>query len=758
LSFGSSPLTTVSDGGARRRGRLRPALAGAAMVVVAVLTSGCLPPLLDPPTSGLSYGKGPLDAIRSAADTTVGAGSACGLTETELAAMVMVPTFFEAGGPVPSPMALSRWDNVAVWSLNANLFAFGQTSGPYVSAFFSPGIGLWQFDSAGGWDLTAADSIDAVTSANTATSTIAYRFCTAPPSVLTGVTDPAEIARKRRRYAWGPWFGCSTGNQCEDRYRALVTNGSINSAQDLGVDRYGGMQQRTCNVAGLGAGLTCWYVDPANAQGSTGWRGGTYDPARPNWVTPLPKPFYVVRANGREYRIWIRADTGFDIGITASRPVTSNARTSLQWENKAMLCDTTAGRGECASDPFGSFDVVSQSGPNRVRVAGWAFDPDTAAPIAVHVYVGTVGTAIAANVARSDVDAVIPGAGPNHGFDAVVPGPQGPQQVCAYAINAAAGSNALLGCRTITVTGPPVGSLDVVSARPGKIAIAGWTAVPGAPDAPAVLSVDGVVVAEVTRTIARADVARVHPWAGPTTGFSVEVAAAGGPRRVCLTSGGAALDAVTCRTVTLPSGSPIGALESVTVGPGSVTVLGWVVDPDLAGPIDAHVWIGPLGVAVRADRPRTEVAYYFPAYGPDHGYLATIPVDAGPRQVCVFGFNQGLGSNQLLGCRNVVVPGGSPIGALDAVTRVGGSVVVSGWAIDPDTAASIAVHVYVGSVGTAIAADQRRPDVAAAFPGYGELHGFTATLPAAAGAVNVCVYAIETKGAGSHQLLGCRTV
>ncbi len=54
-----------------------------------------------------------------------------------------------------------------------------------------------------------------------------------------------------------------------------------------------------------------------------------------------------------------------------------------------------------------------------------------------------------------------------------------------------------------------------------------------------------------------------------------------------------------------------------------------------------------------------------------------------------------------------------------------GTVSVSGWAIDPDTAAPISVHVYVGSVGEAIIADGVREDVGAAFPGYGAQHGFT---------------------------------
>ena len=154
------------------------------------------------------------------------------------------------------------------------------------------------------------------------------------------------------------------------------------------------MEQRTCDVAGLGAGLICWYVDPARAQGSTGWRSGTYNPSNPNSYTPLPKPFYVLEANGREYRYWLPADTGFDIGITGHKPVTDNARTSLTWQRSAPLCDRTQGRGECGpvarvattpwgprtAEPFGALDSVTSNPDGSARVTGWALDPDTNDP------------------------------------------------------------------------------------------------------------------------------------------------------------------------------------------------------------------------------------------------------------------------------------------------------------------------------------------------------------------------------------------
>lgn len=752
----SDPVTeSATPRVARRRRLVRGPLLALVAVGIALLTAGCLPPLLDPPTSGLSYGKGPLDAIRDAADRTTSTGpySNCGLSSTELAAMMMVPTYFEAGGPSPSPMTLSRWDNVRAWSLNANLFAFGRTdaASPYLNAFFSPGIGMWQFDSAGGWDLTAADAIDSVTAANTAAATIAYRWCFAPSS---RTVSP----QARRQYAWGPWFGCTSGTQCEDRFQALVTNGSLNTGQDLSVGRYGGMEQRTCTVAGLGTGLTCWYVDPSRSQGAGGWKAGTYDPARPDFVTPLPKPFYVVRANDREYRFWLRADTGYDIGITGSHPVTTNARTSMTWEARADLCDTTAFRGECGGfAPVGVVDAVT-GGTNSVRVAGWAFDRDTSGPIPVHVYVGAVGTAISTGGSRPDVAAVFPGVAGTTGYDAVVPSGIGPQRVCVYAIDVGGGpGNVLLGCRDVVVTGTPQGSLDVVTGRPGTIEVGGWSFLPGDPSSVAIVSVDGEVRGTFARTVARPDVVRAVVGADAASGFSGTVAASAGRRTVCLTTGTAPLGRLGCRVVDLPGGSPVGVIDSLTGVPGGVVVSGWAIDPDVASPIAVHVYVDGVGSAVVADRSRPDLTVVFPAYGDAHGFSARLTSRGGRVTVCAYGINVGLGAHSSLGCRTVDVPTGSPIGVLDQVVRSGSTVSGSGWAIDPDTAAPVPVHVYVGPVGTAITANVDRPDIDAAFPAYGPTHGFSFSLPSS-GPTSVCAYAIDIAGTGGNRLLGCRTV
>ena len=50
------------------------------------------------------------------------------------------------------------------------------------------------------------------------------------------------------------------------------------------------------------------------------------------------------------------------------------------------------------------------------------------------------------------------------------------------------------------------------------------------------------------------------------------------------------------------------------------------------------------------------------------------------------------GNNPLVGCKFVNT---NPFGNLDGVTRQSNGVRVNGWALDPDVATSIPVHVYV---------------------------------------------------------------
>lgn len=105
-------------------------------------------------------------------------------------------------------------------------------------------------------------------------------------------------------------------------------------------------------------------------------------------------------------------------------------------------------------------------------------------------------------------------------------------------------------------------------------------------------------------------------------------------------------------------------------------------------------------------------------------------------------------------------PEGSQDLAAHQVTVNGSTIYVAGWAWDQDVPTTpIDVHIYVGSSGIAVRADGYRPDVAAARPGAGPNHGYTASINVSVGTHQVCSYGINALGtAGDNALLGCTTV
>jgi hypothetical protein len=105
------------------------------------------------------------------------------------------------------------------------------------------------------------------------------------------------------------------------------------------------------------------------------------------------------------------------------------------------------------NNPVGNLEL-SQAAPSTIRLAGWGLDRSLAGPAAVHVYVdGAWAGSISANTTRTDVGAIFPASGNNHGFDGTVPfTTAGTHQVCAWVVgDSLGGANYGLGCRTAVV-------------------------------------------------------------------------------------------------------------------------------------------------------------------------------------------------------------------------------------------------------------------------------------------------------------------
>lgn len=483
----------------------------------------------------------------------------------------------------------------------------------------------------------------------------------------------------------------------------------------------------------------------------------------------------VIRLDG--FTLACEGSAGYDTsGYTATfpkgcigGPASFSWSVDFQYETDSGLSSDTAPdsgpTGPVLGDrrPVGAVDTAVRS-PGMVEIGGWAADPDTpTTPLQVHLYLdATFVTAVTADASRPDVGAAFPAFGANHGYSAAVPVTTGgTHRACAYGIGNEAGGNALLGCRTVPTS--PFGAFDSVQRVPGGLQLSGWAIDPDVADPIDVhVYLDGGFVTGLTANGERADVGAAHPGYGTAHGFSGTIpVTSGGAHVVCVyaINGGPGSNAfLRCRLVVVGV-NPFGRVDAARRAPGGIRVTGWAFDADATGAITVHAYVdGAFATSFSANVGRADVGAAFPGYGDNHGFDAVVPITApGRHVVCLYGINVGPGGNSPVRC-HVLAVRTSPFGHLDSVAASG---TITGWAIDPDVADPITVHVYMdGRFATSATADQPRPDVGAAFPGYGDDHGLSAPLPPfpLGRPVVVCAYAINAGAASPNTLLGCRTV
>ena len=465
-------------------------------------------------------------------------------------------------------------------------------------------------------------------------------------------------------------------------------------------------------------------------------------------------------------RLYGKARSGFSgtFATAAGRQdVCVYAINSPAGANPLIGCSTVTVTNQA---PRGSLDVVT-AGSGTIYVAGWAFDPDTTAAIPVHVYVdGKAAAAVGAAGSRPDVARVY-GQGGTSGFSTTVGATNGAHQVCVYAINTPAGPNPMLGCRNVSVANAaPRAALDIVNvASPQQVQVRGWAFDTDSAQPISVrISVDGAAVRTVTANGSRPDVARVF-GVRDTTGYDTSIALTAGSRQVCVDS----LDASTalptrvgCRTVSVPNTPTVGAVTDATPDVSGnaapqVSVSGWAWDYDVPQtPVTVQLTVD--GVAAGTTTASATVSPVPAGAGRAQvGWSAKVAASPGTRNVCAVALDPPAGTQRPLGCMQVDVPNRVPFGALDAVavqtSGTTSSVRVAGWAIDPDSATSVAVHVYVDGklAGTGVA-DLARPDVEAAY-GLGANRGFAFSVPVASGASEVRVYFINIPAGSNPNIL-----
>ncbi|RUR01332.1 hypothetical protein [Labedella endophytica] len=428
-------------------------------------------------------------------------------------------------------------------------------------------------------------------------------------------------------------------------------------------------------------------------------------------------------------------------------------------KNALLECRTVS---PISGSPSGAI-MAANLEPGGVKLTGWALDPDTLDPAQIAVtYRGTrVGTVKAG--AASSANTGYPSHGTKRGFEGVIALPAGTTgDVCLTVLNVGIGSNTSLGCRSLRVFGnDPIGSVDAVDVGPSTVRVSGWAIDRQTTAGVTVeLVVDGAVVARATANGDRPDVGRAYPGYGSKHGYVLSGALGAGAQEVCLRAvnvGAGTTSTLSCRSVDAPTGPPQFVVESTVRSATGYTYTGYAMDPDSTSPVTvkAVTSSGKQLASTVANRSRPDRAAAWPLYGADQGFSIFVPLGAATADFCLTAVNVGAGTDATR-CETF---GPHPVGRIDTVTAAPGGFDVTGWALDPDSASPISVHVYVDGKHVATTkADRSRTDIASAYPAYGAAHGYTARVQASAGTHTVCAYGINV-GGGKNGMIGvCKQV
>ncbi len=103
------------------------------------------------------------------------------------------------------------------------------------------------------------------------------------------------------------------------------------------------------------------------------------------------------------------------------------------------------------SDPIGAFTSMTNPATGRVRIRGWALDPETKAPIDVVAITDKKWVRSVAKLPNADTRAPSALLSANRGYEFDVATGSGNHTVCVVAMNHGGGDNKVLGCRKMVV-------------------------------------------------------------------------------------------------------------------------------------------------------------------------------------------------------------------------------------------------------------------------------------------------------------------
>ena len=213
----------------------------------------------------------------------------------------------------------------------------------------------------------------------------------------------------------------------------------------------------------------------------------------------------------------------------------------------------------------------------------------------------------------------------------------------------------------------PLGAVDAVTGAGGVIVVRGWAFDPNVNGASAVqFYVDGSLAGTLNAGERRPDVGAAYPAAGANHGYTAYLTPGAGLHRMCayaMNDGPGSSPGIGCATVDAGVGAPApnvthgnvprGNVDAVTVASGRARVQGWALDPDTTAPIDVHIYVDGVGVAVTtASRERGDVGAAFPGMGSAHGFDVSFSVSRGSHRVCAYAIDDAHTlANPQIGCR-----------------------------------------------------------------------------------------------------------
>ena len=308
------------------------------------------------------------------------------------------------------------------------------------------------------------------------------------------------------------------------------------------------------------------------------------------------------------------------------------------------------------------------------------------------------------------------------------------------------------------------GTIDSITVSGSTATVRGWT-FDRRTTAPIDVAVEVNGGGRVTATAGRSrpDVDAVYPGAGANHGFLVDVTIPEGASTVCVGGLEASYGAFTplgCVGASRPLVSPVGALSTVARVPNGMRVAGWGAEQQRAGPIEVVVSVDGSGVSrVTADRDDASAAAASGVVGSAHGFDVTVPATAGTHTFCATAINVGEGSDRALGCYSTAVPV-DPWASFDVVAWFGSAAAVTGWAVDPDTAAGVTARLVIdGRPSVAMVADRAHGPFAWIPAAYGTSHGFSFGVPLSSTQGHFVCLGVDNVGAGSGSapaVLDCR--